>query len=123
MSALKKNELSHDELKQLVIKALEDLKALKINEINVEGIASFTDSMIFASGTSNRHVKSISQSVLDSAKKANATVLGLEGEDIGEWVLIDLGDIVVHIMLPDTREFYDIERLWSDEAGQSTQSA
>lgn len=113
------SNLSTDKLQLLVFQALNDLKAEKINEINVEGVASFTDRMIFASGNSNRHVKSIAQSVLDSAKKANVTPLGFEGEDIGEWVLIDLGDIVVHIMLPDTREFYDIERLWSEQAGQT----
>lgn len=113
------SKLSTDELHQLVFEALNDLKAEKIKEINVEGVASFTDRMIFASGNSNRHVKSIAQSVLDSAKKSGVSVLGHEGEDVGEWVLIDLGDIVVHIMLPDTREFYDIERLWTDQAGQA----
>ncbi len=111
--------LNIDQLKQLVIEALDELKALHINEINVEGVASFTDRMIFASGNSNRHVKSIAQSVLDHAKQAHVSLLGLEGEDVGEWVLIDLGDIVVHIMLPDTREFYDIERLWSDQVMQN----
>ena len=116
-------KLSTDELQQLVIEALNDLKAEKVNEINVEGVASFTDRMVFASGNSNRHVKSIAQSVLDSAKKAGVTVLGFEGEDVGEWVLIDLGDIVVHIMLPDTRAFYDIERLWTEQAGQAATAA
>lgn len=113
------SKLSIDEVQQLVFDALEDLKAEKIREINVEGVANFTDRMIFASGNSNRHVKSIAQSVLERVKQANITPLGSEGEDIGDWVLIDLGDIVVHIMLPDTREFYDIERLWSDQVGQT----
>lgn len=117
------SKLSTDELQRLVFAALNDLKAEKINEINVEGVASFTDRMIFASGNSNRHVKSIAQSVLDSTKKADVMVLGFEGEDVGEWVLIDLGDIVVHIMLPDTREFYDIERLWADQAGQAASAS
>lgn len=115
--------LSTDELQQLVFDALNDLKAEKIHEINVEGVASFTDRMIFASGNSNRHVKSIAQSVLDSSKKASVTILGYEGEDVGEWVLIDLGDIVVHIMLPDTREFYDIERLWTEQADQAASAS
>jgi ribosome-associated protein len=98
-----------------VFQALSDLKAEKINEINVEGVASFTDRMMFASGNSSRHVKSIAQSVIDSAKQAGVGVLGFEGEDVGEWVLIDLGDIVVHVMQQDTREFYDIERLWTEQ--------
>ena len=115
--------LSTDELQQLVFDALNDLKAEKIHEINVEGVASFTDRMIFASGNSNRHVKSIAQSVIDSSKKADVTILGFEGEDVGEWVLIDLGDIVVHIMLPDTREFYDIERLWAEQADQAASAS
>lgn len=114
-------DLSIDELQQLVFDALEDLKAEKIKHINVEGVANFTDRMIFASGNSNRHVKSIAQSVLDSAKKNDIKPLGVEGEETGEWVLIDLGDVVVHIMLPDTREFYDIERLWSEESGQNVE--
>jgi ribosome-associated protein len=109
----------NDRVQQLVIQALEDLKAEKINYIDVAGVANFTDRMIFASGNSNRHVKSIARSVLDMAKEQGLSILGVEGEDSGDWVLIDLGDVVVHIMLPDTREFYDIERLWSDQTGQS----
>lgn len=117
------NKLSTDALQQRVIEALSDLKAEKIHDINVEGVASFTDRMIFASGNSNRHVKSIAQSVIDSAKKAGMKPLGFEGEDVGEWVLIDLGDIVVHVMLPDTREFYDIERLWAEQADQTASAS
>lgn len=109
------SDLTPDQLQQLVIDAMDDLKARDIRPIDVASVAGFTDRMIFASGTSNRHVKSIAQSVLDKAKQAGLNPLGTEGEDIGEWILIDLGDVVAHIMLPDTREFYDIERLWSDQ--------
>ncbi len=109
-----------DQLQQLIINAMEDLKALDIHAVNVEGIAGFTDRMLFASGTSTRHVKSIAQSVQDAAKSASITVLGIEGEDVGEWVLIDLGDLIVHIMIPDTREFYDIERLWAQQVEMTT---
>lgn len=109
------SEHTIEELQQLIIQALEDLKAVNIKHLDVEGVAGFTDRMVFASGTSSRHVKSIAQSVQDAAKKAGITPLGMEGEDIGDWVLIDLGDIVVHIMIPDTREFYDIERLWAQQ--------
>lgn len=112
-------ELTIEQLQHLVITALEDLKAEKIHSIDVHGVANFTDHMIFATGNSNRHVKSIAQSVIDAAKQAGCPPIGVEGEDIGDWVLVDLGDAVVHVMLQETRDFYDIERLWSDEAGQT----
>ena len=115
-------QLTTEQLQQLVIQALQDLKAQDIQHIDVEGIASFTERMIFASGTSNRHVKSIAQSVIDASKQAGVAPLGVEGEDIGDWILVDLGDVVVHVMLPETREFYDIERLWLEEAGHSVAS-
>ncbi len=110
-------ELTTDKLQNIVIQALQDLKAQNINHLNLEGISGFTDRMVFASGTSNRHVISIAQSVVDASKKANVSPLGVEGEDIGDWVLVDLGDIVVHVMLPETRDFYEIERLWSEQSG------
>ncbi|MCP4075173.1 MAG: ribosome silencing factor [Gammaproteobacteria bacterium] len=111
-----------EELQDLVIQAMDDLKAENINHINLEGVSGFTDRMVFASGNSNRHVKSIAQSVIDVSKQVNTPPLGVEGEDIGDWVLVDLGNIVVHVMLPETREFYDIERLWADQAGQNLDS-
>jgi ribosome-associated protein len=112
-------EQTTDALQQLVLEAIEDMKALDVNTLNLEGISGFTDRMVFASGTSNRHVKSIAQSVVEAVKKNDMNVLGMEGDDVGEWVLVDLGDIVVHVMLPETRDFYDIERLWRDQAGQN----
>ncbi len=115
-------ELTTDKLQELVIQALEDLKAENIKYLNLEGISGFTDRMVFASGTSSRHVKSIAQSVVEASKKANVTPLGVEGEDIGDWVLVDLGEIVVHVMLPETREFYDIERLWSDQTARDSKA-
>jgi ribosome-associated protein len=114
------SEHTIQELQQLVIEALEDLKAIDIKHINVEGVAGFTDRMIFASGSSTRHVKSIANSVVVAAKNAGITAMGMEGEDVGDWVLIDLGDVVVHIMIPDTREFYDIERLWKEQLEPKT---
>ena len=110
-------EQSIKQLENLVTNAMDDLKALDIRSLNVEGVAGFTDCMVFASGTSSRHVKSIAQSVQDAAREAGIKVHGSEGDDVGEWILLDLGDLVVHIMLPDTREFYDIERLWADQIG------
>ncbi len=104
-----------DELKSLVIDAVEDIKAFDIKTIDVRGRNSLMDYLIFASGRSDRQVKSIAQNVIEKSKKAGVQPLGVEGMNSGDWVLVDLGDIVVHIMLPQVREFYNIERLWEVE--------
>ena len=106
------------ELKQLVVKAIEDLKGENIVEIDVMGKTSVTDVMVIASGTSSRHVKSIANNVADEARKAGVTPLGIEGEVQSDWVLVDLGDVVVHVMQPNVREFYDLERLWSFDGSE-----
>jgi len=111
-------EVTTEALQQLVQDALEELKAQDIITLNLEGVSGFTDRMMFASGTSNRHVKSIAQNVVESLKKSGISVMGMEGEDVGDWVLVDVGDIVLHVMLPETRDFYDIERLWREQTGQ-----
>ena len=115
-----KAKLSIEDLKKLILTALEDLKAVDIVELDVKGKTSVTDLLIIASGTSSRHVKSIASNVAVEAKKQGSQALGVEGEDQGEWVLVDLGDIVVHVMQPHVRQFYDLEKLWnfddSDEA-------
>ncbi|AVQ00104.1 ribosome silencing factor [Ahniella affigens] len=100
-------------LRKLVIDALDDLKAKDVKEIDVRGRASFADLLVIASGTSTRHVKSLADEVVKFVKKAGMMPLGVEGEREAEWVLVDLGDIVVHVMLPRIREFYGLERLWS----------
>ncbi len=116
-NATSKGSLKVDALKQLVLDAIEDMKGENVVELNVEGKSNVTDLLIIASGTSNRHVKSIANNVAVEAKKHGHRPLGVEGEQQGEWVLVDLGDIVVHIMQPQVREFYDLEKLWSfDEA-------
>ncbi len=102
-----------DELKLIVIDALEDLKGRDIKCLDVREITDITDYMIVVSGTSNRHVKSLVNSVVVKCKEHGVQPLGVEGEESGEWILIDLVDILVHVMLPVTREFYDLERLWS----------
>ncbi len=103
-----------DRLKKLVIDALEDLKAQDIKVLDVRGLSNITDLMIVASGTSDRQVRAIAYHVVDKAKKKGLPPLGMEGEQVGEWALVDLGDAVVHIMLPQTRDFYNLEKLWGD---------
>ena len=93
--------------------ALEELKARDIREIDVREKSGFTDTLFIASGTSSRHVKSIADEVQKQAKSIGAMPLGVEGEREAEWVLVDLGDAVIHVFLPRVREFYALERLWS----------
>jgi len=100
-------------LRKSVIDALEELKAKDVREIDVRGKTSIADLLVIASGTSARHVKSIADEVSKFAKKAGVMPLGVEGELEGEWVLVDLGDVIVHVMLPRIREFYGLERLWT----------
>lgn len=100
-------------LHKVVVTALEDLKARDTREIDVRGKTSVTDLIVVTSGTSTRHVKSIADEVVRAAKKIGLPPIGVEGQREAEWVLVDLGDIVVHVMLPRTREFYGLERLWT----------
>ena len=107
--------LQAEATRKLAVKALQALKAENIVILDVREQASFTDYMIFASGSSTRHVSAIADSVVEAAKAANEPALGVEGEDVGEWVLVDLGDAIVHIMLPDVRLYYELEKLWGEE--------
>jgi len=104
-----------EEVKGLVVKALDEMKAVDLTVLDVRGKSSVTDFMVIVSGTSGRHVKAMANSVVVEAKKAGIKPLGVEGEASSEWVLVDLVDVVVHVMLPETREFYQLEKLW--EAG------
>ncbi len=99
-------------LRKLVLGALDDLKARDVIELDVRDKTSVTDLLVIASGTSSRHVKSIADEVVKKVKQSGVMPLGVEGEDDAEWVLVDLGDIVVHVMLPRSRDFYALERLW-----------
>ena len=101
-----------DKIKALVHKALEDLKAEDVVELDVTDKTSVTDFVIVATGTSSRHVKSIANNVVADAKHADFQPLGIEGEEESEWVLVDLGDVIVHVMQAHIREFYDLESLW-----------
>ncbi|GHE19875.1 ribosome silencing factor [Halomonas urumqiensis] len=103
-----------DALKTLALDALEELKAKDIAQLDVSRLTSVTDLMLIASGTSTRHVSALAGSVVEKAKENGIQPLGVEGENGADWVLVDLGDVVVHVMMPETRELYDLERLWAD---------
>jgi ribosome-associated protein len=104
---------SVEQLLALVIAALEDIKAVDIRVIDVCGLTTITDRMVIASGTSTRHVKALADNVVQKCREAGYRALGVEGESDAGWILVDLADVVVHIMLPDVREFYALEKLWS----------
>jgi ribosome-associated protein len=102
-----------EELRDLVVKELEDMKGRDILVIDVRGTTSITDIMVIASGTSDRHVKSLAEAVYFQAKAVGEMPLGMEGANEGEWALVDLNGVVVHVMQPKVRDFYQLERLWS----------
>jgi ribosome-associated protein len=105
--------MNSEELSDLVVDALEDIKALDIIKLDVRDMTTVTDWMIVASGTSSRHVQALVDNVAQCAKAAGHRPLGVEGESGGEWVLLDLQDALVHVMLPKVRDFYNLEKLWS----------
>jgi ribosome-associated protein len=110
-------------LEQVVLNALEDLKAVEIRTLDVHELTTVMDTMVIASGTSDRHVRSLANHVVEKAKAHGFRPLGVEGQQTGEWVLVDLGDVVVHVMLPRVRDFYNLEKLWSDVAQRLTQAS
>ena len=102
-----------DKLQKVVVAALEDIKARDIQVIAVRPQTSLYDTMVIASADSNRQTKALAHHVRDKLKEAGATILGVEGEEAGEWVLVDAGDIVVHVMQPAVRAYYNLEELWA----------
>jgi len=105
-------------LQEVVAAALDDMKAVNVKVLDVRGLTDIADTMIIASGNSDRHVKSIADRVIEEARKSGFRPLGKEGERDGEWVLVDLQDIILHVMLPRVREFYGLERLWDNGGGE-----
>lgn len=104
--------MTADKITSVVVDALEELKAANIKVLDVANLTTITDVMIIASGRSSRQVKSIADKVMEKTRAAGIPLLGVEGHEQSEWVLVDLGDVIVHIMHPDTRTYYQLEKLW-----------
>jgi ribosome-associated protein len=104
-------------LEGIVTAALEDMKAVNVKIMDVRGLTDIADVMVVCSGNSDRHVKSIADRVIEKAKEGGFRPLGVEGQREGEWVLVDLQDVVIHVMLPRVREFYSLERMWESDTG------
>ena len=111
--------MAPERLRELVVEALENRKGRDIVALDVGGLTDITDFMVIASGTSNRHVKAMVDEVIEASKRHRHKVLGVEGREACDWVLLDLGDVVVHVMRAAAREFYDLERLWRPLAAGS----
>ena len=99
-------------LRTVVLDALDDMKALDVKFLDVRGLTDIADFMVIASGTSDRHVRSVAQRVVEKSKEAGFRPHGIEGQQDGDWVLIDLNEMIIHVMLPRVREFYGLEKLW-----------
>ena len=115
--------LTSHQLTDLVTTSLEDLKAIDIQVIDVSGQTPLTDCFVIASGRSSRHVKSMADNLVVKAKEAGCPPLGVEGERQAEWVLVDLNDVIVHLKLPQTRAFYNLEKLWEASSRQRSGSS
>ena len=103
------------ELKETILNSLENIKAVNPVAIDVKNISSLTDFMVIASGTSNRHLAAMSERVLEGLKENNVSGISIEGQGGDEWLLVDAGDVIIHLMSSDAREFYDLESLWDPE--------
>ena len=112
-----------DELTKLVFNALDDLKAVDVRVLDVHKKSNVTDVLVIATGTSARHTKSLANNVIVKAKESGVIPFGVEGEDTGEWVLVDLGDVVVHIFQAEVRDFYQLEKLWETETKSQSESS
>ncbi|VVE18821.1 ribosome silencing factor [Pandoraea anhela] len=102
-------------LQRLIVDALEDVKAQDIKVFNTEHLTALFERVIIASGTSNRQTKALAASVRDKVKAAGGDIVSIEGEDVGEWVLVDTGDAIVHIMQPALRQYYNLEEIWGEK--------
>ena len=114
--------MNSEQLQDLVIDALEEIKAVDVVALDVRRLTSIADGIVIASGTSQRHVQSLADNVLRRAREADVRPLGVEGEQAGDWVLVDLGDVIVHVMRPEVRDFYNLEKLWSVPAASAIEA-
>ncbi|MCL4118934.1 UNVERIFIED_CONTAM: hypothetical protein GTU68_034685 [Idotea baltica] len=114
-------KIAYNGLVKLIVNALEEVKGKDITVIDVRERTSITDHMVIATGSSNRQVRALAENVLEQSKHVGIQAIGYEGFDTGEWALLDLGDAIIHVMLPETREFYDLERLWQGAEDHRTQ--
>ena len=105
--------MSIESLLQLIMMTLDDLKGQQTIQLDVRGLSNVTDFMVVVTGTSNRHVKALANDVALQAKKHGIPPLGIEGEQAADWILVDLGDVIIHIMQAEARQFYDLEKLWN----------
>ena len=105
-------------MQELICQAVDDAKGLNVRVLDVQRISDVTDYMVLTSGTSNRHVSSVADKVVEAMRRHGYRPLGTEGREAGEWVLLDFGDVLVHVMKPDVRQFYNLEKLWTD-SGQT----
>lgn len=112
----KRKKRKDDELVRLIVDTLDDMKAEHVVSLDVRHLTSLMDCMVIASGRSDRHVRAIADALVERCEEAGVEPLGVEGQEAGEWVLVDLADAIVHIMLPRVREFYNIENLWDISA-------
>ena len=110
-------------LQKVVVSALEDIKGKDIEVINTAKLTSMFDRLVIATGDSNRQVKSLARNVSEKVREAGGEVISIEGEDTGEWVLVDLGDLVVHVMQPLVRQYYNLEELWQTTPAQRRKAA
>jgi ribosome-associated protein len=122
-AATKRPASAKSPLVKVVEHALADMKAVNVTVLDVRGLTDVADTMIIASGTSDRHVKSIAERVAYDSKQAGFRAMGVEGERDGEWALVDLNDVIVHVMLPRVREFYRLESLWDISAARRETAA
>jgi len=104
--------LNAENLKDIVINTLDDMKGREVTCLHVSDITTITDYMVIVAGTSSRHVRSLAEDVAKKVKDSGSPVYGMEGQNQGEWVLLDLGDVLVHVMTEDVRKMYDLESLW-----------
>jgi ribosome-associated protein len=107
-------DLNAEALRDIVVQALDDAKAQNVTVLDVRGLTSITDFMVIATGTSDRHVRTLADRVAAAARDVGVRPIGVEGEQQGQWVLVDLSDVILHAMQAETRDFYQLEKLWGD---------